>query len=53
MPTFNQAMQALVTVTLLGLCSYLLACKNTPATAQKWAYGTLGTLLGYWLHAAN
>jgi hypothetical protein len=42
-------MQFILSVSLLGVASYLVLNPSAPAEAQKWATGIIGTLLGFWL----
>ena len=50
-PAYQFLMKALVSCALLGLSIYILVIKPSPSdAAQKWAYGILGTILGYWFN---
>jgi hypothetical protein len=39
----------LFTTSILLAALYAILSRKYGADAQKWAYGTVGTLLGYWL----
>jgi hypothetical protein len=42
-------MQVVVTMVVLGAALYVTLSPNSPAPAQQWAPGIIGTLIGYWL----
>jgi hypothetical protein len=44
-------MRCLVTVSILAVSLYLILHHGSDAEQQKWAYGAVGTILGYWLKA--
>jgi hypothetical protein len=44
-------MRALISCVLLGVAVYILVIEPSPNdAAQKWAYGIVGTILGYWFN---
>ena len=42
-------MQVALTLALGGAAMWIIVAKEHGADDKKWAYGTLGTLLGYWV----
>jgi len=46
---FSFLVRCLVTVGVLVASLYLILHRNSDAEYQKWAYGALGTVVGYWL----
>lgn len=46
-------MQVVVTVTLLGSCLFVVLSEGYDANCKHWAFGTIGTLLGFWLRPAK
>ena len=42
-------MQILVSVALLGAALYVILSKQYASDDAKWAYGIVGTIIGYWL----
>jgi len=42
-------MQMLITLMVLGAALYVILSKQYGDAEQKWAYGAIGTLLGFWL----
>lgn len=46
-------MKAWVQITLTGIlllfCIYILSVVNDDSPLQKWAFGTIGIVIGYWL----
>jgi hypothetical protein len=50
-PAYQFLMKALISFVLLGAAIYILVIEPFPSDAsEKWAYGILGTLLGYWFN---
>jgi hypothetical protein len=47
---FYLIMQAVVTIAAGGIAGYIILKRKYAARDKHWAYATLGTLLGYWLH---
>lgn len=41
--------RTLVTIIVLGLSVYCIASSAVPDGDKKWAYGTVGAIVGYWL----
>jgi hypothetical protein len=50
-PSFapRDIVQVIITVLLLGSSLYVILSRKYSAQDQNWAYGTVGTLLGFWL----
>jgi hypothetical protein len=44
--------QAAMTVIFVGACLYVIVSKRYGPTERHWAFGTLGTILGFWLRTA-
>jgi hypothetical protein len=42
----------LVTVLVLLSALFIIVSNSYPVTDQKWAYGVIGTIIGYWFKAA-
>lgn len=42
-------MRIIVTLTVLLCALYIILSKHYEADQQKWAFGVIGTVLGYWL----
>ena len=42
-------MQVLVSATILGCAFYIVLSHGYDAQDKHWAYGALGTILGYWM----
>ena len=49
MPDFRQAIQGIVTISVMGVALYAAVSPSVPPDSQRWAYGIIGTLLGFWL----
>ena len=47
--SFRPAMQAVVTVALLLPCLIMILSDSYDANSKHWAFGTVGTILGFWL----
>jgi len=43
-------MQAVVTCFVLAASLFVILAKRYSAKDQHWAYATVGTILGFWLH---
>ena len=43
------ATQVIVSFAILGAVFYVIVCKQYTANDTKWAYGIVGTVIGYWL----
>jgi len=43
----------IITIVLLGASLFVILSKQYDATVKHWAYGTVGTLIGYWLRPAR
>jgi uncharacterized membrane protein len=50
---FRYSMQALITAVLLGTSLIVIVTERYSAKDKNWAYGTLGALVGFWLHDAT
>jgi hypothetical protein len=46
-------MSIIVSVCALGGSLYLILSKSYGSEAEKWAFGTVGTILGYWLNSKS
>jgi hypothetical protein len=46
---FRAAMHVLVSVTLMGAALYVMVGQPHDVDAQRWASGTLGAIMSYWL----
>jgi hypothetical protein len=44
--------QAAMTVIFVGACIYVIVSKRYGPAERHWAFGTLGTILGFWLRTA-
>lgn len=42
-------MQAIVTVVAIGLALWIILSNQFPEDSKKWAYGIIGTVIGFWL----
>jgi hypothetical protein len=40
--------QVIVTFTVLGLSMYIILSNKYEADTVKWAFGTAGSMIGYW-----
>ena len=43
------ATQVIVSFAILGAVFYVIVCKQYASNDTKWAYGIVGTVIGYWL----
>jgi len=41
--------QLFLTVALVGAALYVILSKDFASDEKRWAFGTIGTLIGYWL----
>jgi hypothetical protein len=48
-PPVPVAMQVVITVSMLATSIFIILSKRYSPTDKHWAYGTLGTILGFWL----
>lgn len=48
----REIMQIIITLVILGASLYIILSKKYDADVQKWAYGAIGTVIGYWLPSA-
>jgi hypothetical protein len=46
-------MQVLVTLVVLIACLFVILSKGYDPNSQHWAYGTVGTLVGFWLRGGR
>jgi hypothetical protein len=44
------AMRVLISLVALGASLYIILSKRYDADTSKWAFGTAGTVIGFWLH---
>jgi hypothetical protein len=49
MAPLRPIMQVLVTLAVLAVAFYVILDPGVAPDTQKWAMGTIGTLLGFWL----
>ena len=42
-------MPVFISVIVLGCALYIILTKEYNASAEKWAFGSVGTIIGYWL----
>lgn len=47
--TSSGIMQIFISVGLLAAALYVILSKKYDADVQKWAFGVVGTIVGYWL----
>jgi hypothetical protein len=47
--TPHLSMQIVVSLALLGVGLYVILIKQYPPADNNWAYGAVGTVIGYWL----
>ena len=40
---------AVISMLVLGSCLYIILSGNYEEATHKWAYGMVGTIMGYWL----
>lgn len=45
----TELMQVFLSIVLMSASLYIILSKQYDASDKHWAYGTLGTLVGYWL----
>lgn len=45
----NVLMQALISLIVLGSALYIILSKRYIGDTQKWAYGIIGVIVGFWL----
>lgn len=45
------AMPAIVTIAVLGSAIFVILSGSYAEAEQKWAFGSVGTVIGYWLKA--
>jgi hypothetical protein len=46
---FKEIMQVVISVFILGSALYVILSGQYQADEQKWAYGMVGTVVGFWL----
>jgi hypothetical protein len=49
---FRKSVQALISLLLVGTSLIVLVSKNYDSRDRIWAYGTVGLVIGFWLHIA-
>ena len=42
-------MSIVVSLAVLGCAVFVILSKNYDSSAEKWAFGSVGTVIGYWL----
>jgi hypothetical protein len=50
---FKNSMQALISLVLLGTSLIVMITERYSEKDKNWAYGTVGALVGFWLHEAT
>ena len=45
----REVMQIIISLVILGAALYIILSKKYPDDVQKWAFGAIGTVIGYWL----
>lgn len=45
---FRQTMMAFILVAVLGTALYIILSKDYDDGAQKWAFGVIGSIIGFW-----
>jgi hypothetical protein len=46
--TVRMVMQILISLSLLGCSLYIIVSGSSDGEHDKWAYGTIGTVVGFW-----
>jgi hypothetical protein len=49
MQVLRPVMAAVITVVLLGVSLFIVLSKSFDESSKKWAFGTIGTIIGFWL----
>lgn len=47
--TFPLAMAAIISLMLIGAALYVILSQQYADDVQKWAFGVIGVVIGYWL----
>jgi predicted transcriptional regulator len=47
---FQKSIQALISLALLGASMIVIVSEKSADKDRNWAYGTVGALIGFWLH---
>jgi hypothetical protein len=50
---FKNSMRALISLVLLGTSLIVIITERYSEKDKNWAYGTVGALVGFWLHEAT
>jgi hypothetical protein len=50
--SLRKSVQALISLVLVGTSLIVLVSKNYDSRDRIWAYGTVGAVIGFWLHIA-
>jgi len=45
----REAMAIVVSLVVLGASLFVILSKKYPPESDRWAYGTVGTIVGFWL----
>lgn len=45
----REAMQIIISLVILAASLFIILSKKYDADIQKWAYGAIGTVIGFWL----
>lgn len=46
-------MPIIISLAILGCALYVVLSKNYAGESEKWAFGAIGTVVGYWLRPAK
>ena len=49
----REIMQIIISLVVLGASLYIILSKKYDNDVQKWAFGAIGTVIGYWLPSAS
>ena len=44
-------MSVLISIVVLGCALYMILSKRYGGEAEKWAFGSVGTIIGFWLNS--
>jgi hypothetical protein len=49
----REVMQIIISLVILGASLYIILSKKYDDDVQKWAFGAIGTVIGYWLPSTS
>ena len=49
----REVMQIIISLVILGASLYIILSKKYDGDVQKWAFGAIGTVIGYWLPSTS